>query len=56
MPIQTANKIPNNKPKIFLCDNEKDVYKVIELSFASDINITSTTEKINNCCMLNQDL
>ena len=45
--IQTDRTIPNNKPDIIMCDNEKGTCKSIDVAISGDRNvIKKETEKI----------
>ena len=49
IPIQTAIKVPYNKPDIVIWDQEKKICTIVEISCPSDVNIPrKIDEKLNN--------
>ena len=49
IPIQTAIKVPHNKPDIVIWDQEKKICTIVEVSCPADINIPrKIDEKLNN--------
>ena len=53
IPIQTAIKVPHNKPDIAIWDQEKKICTIVEVSYAADVNISrKIDEKLNSYARL----
>ena len=49
IPIQTAMKVPHNKPDIVRWDQEKKICTIVKVSCPADVNISiKIDEKLNN--------
>ena len=49
IPIQTAIKVPYNKPDIVICVQEKKICTIVEVSCPADVSISrNINEKLNN--------
>ena len=55
--VQTDRTVPNNKPDIIICDNEKGTCMLIDVAMSGDRNvIKKEAEKILKCKDLTKEI